>query len=163
MDVKLENMVCRSTEDNSTHVTLIDFEYAIVLPSANAHRILMSARGTIGYIAPELLNKRMVGLKSDVWSMACVLMYAVCQREFTRTPYTRLIAHDAEQCRKTFKKYWPYEPDDTLASALNVSAAQRPSMHALSEKLASLALASCSHIDDNCKPCPPPHQPISSV
>ena len=70
-DLKLENVMFSSKDDLSCDVKLIDFGLAEVVQKVAPAKAAM--RGTIGYIAPEILDGNAYGTKSDVWSLGCLL------------------------------------------------------------------------------------------
>jgi serine/threonine protein kinase len=71
-DLKLEN-VMMSDSTNNARPKLVDFGLAkIIGPNEKANEPF----GTLGYVAPEVLQKKPYSFSCDVWSIGCI-MYAL--------------------------------------------------------------------------------------
>jgi len=75
LDIKPSNFMLKSNKPNS-YLKLIDFEFAVDIIKANN----VVARGTQGYVAPELLEG-MCGLSCDIWSLGITIYYLICGEE----------------------------------------------------------------------------------
>jgi len=68
LDVKFENFII--TCSNPIKVKIIDFGF-----SKKEGLTINKNIGTIGYIAPEIINKKEYSKKSDIWSIGTCLLY----------------------------------------------------------------------------------------
>lgn len=82
-DLKPENIMF-TTSSLSSIVKIIDFEFAIDAK----HKILSERKGTLSYVAPEVLKKS-YGIKCDIWSMGIILYVLLCKSYVVGTmPYS---------------------------------------------------------------------------
>lgn len=65
-DIKLENLFLSIGDDSQLKITLGDFGFADRLP--NRHSLTKECLGSPVYLAPEGLEGRGMGLKSDIYS-----------------------------------------------------------------------------------------------
>ena len=75
LDIKPSNFMLKSNEERPL-LKLYDFEFAADLFKDR----IITPRGTLGYIAPELLEE-MYGLSCDMWSLGVTLYYLLCGEE----------------------------------------------------------------------------------
>ena len=102
LDVKPENVVVAS----SGEVKLIDFEYAQEIPIGESSIRLTHRCGTLGYVAPEILEGGTAYFASDVWSFGCLIM--ACCGHMIHIGYPEKI-----QRRESFpicKSHYDYHP-----------------------------------------------------
>jgi serine/threonine protein kinase len=89
-DIKLANFaLCKETDDSEV-LKIIDFGLSLVGEEEEEHKVhLNNCIGTIGYMAPEVLDKReiIVGPEIDIWSMG-ICLYKMC------------VAYSPEQVKK---------------------------------------------------------------
>lgn len=72
-DIKLENILLEDRHDNDSTFNafkITDFGYA---KHMNEQDVFQNPAGTLGYVAPEVLEKREYGPACDVWSAGVVL------------------------------------------------------------------------------------------
>ena len=70
-DIKLENILIKSIEDNSAHeVRIADFGLAVLTPHDEA---IHHKCGSPGYVAPEVFSGRGYSYKADMFSLGAVL------------------------------------------------------------------------------------------
>ncbi|KAJ1980726.1 hypothetical protein H4R35_001012 [Dimargaris xerosporica] len=74
-DLKPENLLLRDMEPSSD-ILLADFGLSTVLPSHDA--VLLTACGTPGYVAPEVLCRTGYGKKVDMWSIGVITYFLLC-------------------------------------------------------------------------------------
>ena len=67
-DIKTENILL----DNKGHLYLTDFELANIIDDNYINRT-HKIRGTISYLAPEVINGRRYSFKSDIWALGIVI------------------------------------------------------------------------------------------
>ena len=71
-DIKLDNVMFRTSENRLEDVVLLDFSFSIIAPSNLAESYV----GTQEYISPEILKHTSYSAKTDVWSLG-VLFYGL--------------------------------------------------------------------------------------
>lgn len=70
-DIKLENILIKSIEDNTEHeVRIADFGLAVFTPNDEA---IHHKCGSPGYVAPEVFSGKGYGYKADIFSLGAVL------------------------------------------------------------------------------------------
>ena len=67
-DIKLDNVMFRTSENRLEDVVLLDFSLSIIAPSNLAESYV----GTQEYISPEILKHTSYSAKTDVWSLGVV-------------------------------------------------------------------------------------------
>lgn len=73
-DLKLENIMMSDTTDKSVP-KLVDFGLAKMIgPNEKADEPF----GTLGYVAPEILEKKPYTLNCDLWSLGCIIYALLC-------------------------------------------------------------------------------------
>ena len=73
-DLKLENIMMSNTKDDAVP-KVVDFGLAKMLgPSEKADEPF----GTLGYVAPEVLQKQPYSSSCDLWSLGCILYALLC-------------------------------------------------------------------------------------
>ena len=73
-DLKLENVMMTDSTNKSVP-KLVDFGLAKMIgPSEKAEEPF----GTLGYVAPEILNKQPYTNQCDLWSLGCILYALLC-------------------------------------------------------------------------------------
>ena len=81
-----------ASDDPDAQLKLADFGLAKVL-ARQRNKLLMTACGTPGYVAPEILEEKGYGEKVDVWSLGIILYVLLCGfpvRGRGRAPRSRL-------------------------------------------------------------------------
>jgi calcium/calmodulin-dependent protein kinase I len=73
-DLKLENILHSNKEEDSI-IKITDFSLARILPD---EVFAMTACGTPGYVAPEILEGNGYGKKVDYWSIGVILYTLLC-------------------------------------------------------------------------------------
>lgn len=77
-DIKLENIMVDAVEEAKCSVKLIDFGFAIRIPSWKKLNIFC---GTPTYMSPEITKKHeYFGKPADIWSLGVVLFSLLCGR-----------------------------------------------------------------------------------
>ena len=71
-DIKLENVMFRTSENRLKDVVLLGFGYSLFAPEDLAE----SYAGTPEYLSPEILNHSSYSSKADMWSLG-VLFYGL--------------------------------------------------------------------------------------
>ena len=66
-----------ASDDPDAQLKLADFGLAKVL-ARQRNKLLMTACGTPGYVAPEILEEKGYGEKVDVWSLGIILYVLLC-------------------------------------------------------------------------------------
>ena len=66
-----------ASDDPDAPLKLADFGLAKVL-ARQRNKLLMTACGTPGYVAPEILEEKGYGEKVDVWSLGVILYVLLC-------------------------------------------------------------------------------------
>jgi len=70
-DIKLENVLIKSIEDNTAHeIRIADFGLAIFTPK---DELVRHKCGSPGYVAPEVFTGRGYSYKADIFSLGSVL------------------------------------------------------------------------------------------
>ena len=73
-DLKLENIMMTDTTEKSVP-KLVDFGLAkIIGPNEKASEPF----GTLGYVAPEILEKKPYSYSCDLWSLGCIIYALLC-------------------------------------------------------------------------------------
>ena len=67
-DIKLDNMMFRTSENRLEDVVMLDFGFSIFAPADLAESYL----GTQEYISPEILKCTPYSAKTDIWSLGVV-------------------------------------------------------------------------------------------
>lgn len=76
-DLKHENFLLEST-DLDSDIVIADFGMAVPLPRTNTSKEIRGpANGTLGYMAPELLDRHVHSIKTDSWAMGVALYIAL--------------------------------------------------------------------------------------
>ena len=68
-DIKLDNVMFRTSENRLEDVVLLDFGFSIFAPADLAESYV----GTQEYISPEILEHTSYSAKTDVWSLGVAL------------------------------------------------------------------------------------------
>ena len=71
-DIKLDNVMFRTSENKLEDVVLLDFGFSIFAPADLAESYL----GTEEYLSPDILKHRPYSAKTDIWSLG-VLFYGL--------------------------------------------------------------------------------------
>jgi len=126
-DIKLGNIVCE--EGDGRGITLIDFGYAARLDD----RAAMGVRcGTLGYMAPEVVQGRPYGAAADMWSIGiCLYTILTGRRAFHKQSRTLLLQKSrrgAVQYCQTFKRL-PLEAQDLVRQLLTLDPTRRPNAY----------------------------------
>lgn len=74
-DLKAENILFRSRKSDSMNILVADFGLARILPSGEK---LQGVRGTLSYIAPEVLNGSGYDFAVDIWSVGVIVYFMLC-------------------------------------------------------------------------------------
>ena len=73
-DLKLENIMMTDTSEQSVP-KLVDFGLAKMIgPNEKAEEPF----GTLGYVAPEILEKKPYSFQCDMWSLGCIVYALLC-------------------------------------------------------------------------------------
>ncbi|ETV74873.1 CAMK protein kinase, variant 1 [Aphanomyces astaci] len=75
-DLKLENLMLDSTSPTTSTLKIVDFGFAIQLPTKDA--TLTEVLGTPGYMAPEVIQGGPYGKPADIWSAGVVVYTLLC-------------------------------------------------------------------------------------
>lgn len=76
-DLKHENFLLKSADPESP-IVIADFGMAEPLPPDNTYKELKGSRnGTWGYMAPELLERSVHSVKTDIWALGVALYIAL--------------------------------------------------------------------------------------
>ena len=78
-DIKPENIICKGTAAPS--VFLCDFGISIEKSNLLSNSGGRSIAGTIGYIAPEMINRQDYDEKCDVFSIGCLFYFLFTGRK----------------------------------------------------------------------------------
>jgi serine/threonine protein kinase len=81
-DIKLENIMIASNNENDTDLKIIDFGLSTVVYSGETMKATL---GTLIYCAPEVLKGTNYNLKSDIWSLGVVFYILL----FGKIPFYR--------------------------------------------------------------------------
>jgi serine/threonine protein kinase len=73
-DLKLENIMMRDNSENAEPV-LVDFGLAKFI---GPEQTVCEPFGTLGYAAPEVLQKHPYSFSCDVWSLGCIMYGLLC-------------------------------------------------------------------------------------
>jgi calcium/calmodulin-dependent protein kinase I len=76
-DLKPENLLCTSKDKTNVHIKLTDFGLSKIMPANNTSD-MMTACGTPGYVAPEVLKCEGYGKEVDLWSTGVILYILLC-------------------------------------------------------------------------------------
>ena len=71
-DIKLDNVMFRTSENRLEDVVLLDFSFSIIAPADLAESFV----GTQEYASPEILKHTSYSAKTDMWSLG-VLFYGL--------------------------------------------------------------------------------------
>lgn len=74
-DLKAENILFRSRKKDSMNVLVADFGLARIL---HPEEKLTGVRGTLSYIAPEVLNGSGYDFAIDIWSVGVIVYFMLC-------------------------------------------------------------------------------------
>ena len=94
-------------------------------------------KGTLQYMAPEIINKGNYEKSADIWSLGCVL-YEIMWREplFSEGSYSEVIAKIVDFKSKNwieFPSIYSTELQEIVRSMLSIDPQARPSVHELME------------------------------
>mmetsp|Transcript_6440 Transcript_6440/g.10935 ORF Transcript_6440/g.10935 Transcript_6440/m.10935 type:complete len:238 (+) Transcript_6440:135-848(+) len=73
-DLKLENVVMSDLTDEATP-KIVDFGFSMTI---GPNQLLKEQLGTVGYVAPEILQQKSYGKSCDVWSFGCMAYALLC-------------------------------------------------------------------------------------
>ncbi|PCH33213.1 Pkinase-domain-containing protein [Wolfiporia cocos MD-104 SS10] len=127
-DLKPENILYR-TRDAHSDIVIVDFGIAKHLHSATEQ--LTSLAGSLGYVAPEVLNKHGHGKAVDVWSVGIITYVLLCGYSPFRSDDMAELIRETTAGRVEFhERYWASvsaEAKDFIRALLNPDPAKRPS------------------------------------
>ncbi|KAM0816686.1 putative Kinase-like domain-containing protein [Seiridium cardinale] len=120
-DLKPENVFLN--EDNS--VKLGDFGLSKIMAS---HDFASTYVGTPFYMSPEICAAERYTLKSDIWSLGCII-YELCTREppFNAKSHYQLVQKIKEGRFNSLPKVYSKDLSDAIKSCLQVNPDHRPS------------------------------------
>lgn len=108
-DLKLENIMMTDTTEKSVP-KLVDFGLAKMIgPDEKADEPF----GTLGYVAPEILQKKPYSFPCDLWSLGCIIYALICsslpfdhdqQKETIRMTCEDEVVFDSPQWKNTSKE-----------------------------------------------------------
>jgi len=108
-DLKLENVMMSDTTEQSLP-KLVDFGLAKMIgPKEKADEPF----GTLGYVAPEILEKKPYSLQCDLWSLGCIIYALLCsslpfdhdsQKETIRMTCEDKVTFDSPQWKNVSKE-----------------------------------------------------------
>nr|BAJ95158.1 predicted protein [Hordeum vulgare subsp. vulgare] len=129
-DIKPHNILL----DSNFVPKVADFGLAKLYPRDNSFVPLSAARGTIGYIAPEMISRSfgVVSSKSDVYSFGMLLLEMVGGR--------RNAAPNPENSSLSYYPSWVYDRLTEPRELGQTSAAAAADMHVLERKLCLVAM-----------------------
>lgn len=83
LDIKATNIMLTTLATGRLQVKLLDFGLAAMLENPAATLLLPGAelRGSVYTIAPEQLERKPVGVRTDLYSLGCVFYHALTRRE----------------------------------------------------------------------------------
>jgi serine/threonine protein kinase len=83
LDIKPTNLMITNLPTGQTHVKLLDFGLATLLeqPSFEQPGESGIVLGSVYTMAPEQLERDPVGIRTDLYSLGCVLYFSLCQAE----------------------------------------------------------------------------------
>ncbi|KAI6038543.1 kinase-like domain-containing protein [Pisolithus marmoratus] len=114
-DLKPENILYRTKEPNSD-VVIVDFGIAKHLHSSTEQ--LQSLAGSLGYVAPEVLNHLGHGKAVDIWSTGIITYVLLCGYTPFRSDDPKEIIRETTDAKFEFHEaYWSKRP--TAEEALN--------------------------------------------
>ena len=107
-DLKLENVMMTDTS-NFSNPKLVDFGLAKMIgPNEKAEEPF----GTLGYVAPEILEKKPYSFQCDLWSLGCIVYAMICsclpfdhdsQKEIIKMTCESHVTFDSLQWKTTSK------------------------------------------------------------
>jgi len=123
-DITLQNIMYESQDGNN--VKLIDLGHAVSLDDREA---LLNNCGTLGYIAPEILQEQPYDAVVDIWSVG-ICGFTMLTRKEPFSAATEATLHDKNKRGKvnygpTFKKL-PMQAQSFVRKLLTVDPKQRP-------------------------------------
>ncbi|MCO5580482.1 hypothetical protein L7F22_034350 [Adiantum nelumboides] len=78
-DIKMENLLLPCEGCNYTEIKLADFGFASEFWDLSGQRkMVYRGRGTLPYMAPEMLKARPYDEKADIWSLGVLLFFLLC-------------------------------------------------------------------------------------
>eukprot|EP00188_Purpureofilum_apyrenoidigerum_P005593 Plantae.Rhodophyta-Purpureofilum_apyrenoidigerum.ctg7437.p1 GENE.Plantae.Rhodophyta-Purpureofilum_apyrenoidigerum.ctg7437~~Plantae.Rhodophyta-Purpureofilum_apyrenoidigerum.ctg7437.p1 ORF type:complete len:496 (-),score=111.59 Plantae.Rhodophyta-Purpureofilum_apyrenoidigerum.ctg7437:85-1572(-) len=120
-DLKLENVLL----DDFGSVRLADFGLSKLLRGENSS-LSQSFCGTLGYIAPEMVEGQVYGMEIDHWALGCVLFKLLTGRTpyyaKSKESYFRAVSSG----RVLFPEEVPEDARDLISSLMNVDPTLRP-------------------------------------
>lgn len=72
-DLKLDNIMLQSLDDENQAVKIIDFGMMVFLPPGEKKYTALKISGTRGYLAPESIEHKEYSVYSDIWQVGVVL------------------------------------------------------------------------------------------
>lgn len=103
-DLKPENILYR-TKDPGSDIVIADFGIAKHLHSSEEQ--LHSLAGSIGYVAPEVLNKDGHGKAVDVWATGIITYVLLCGYSPFRSEDVKLLIKETTEAKIEFhERYW---------------------------------------------------------
>jgi serine/threonine protein kinase len=72
-DLKLDNIMLQSLDDDNQAVKIIDFGMMVYLPPGEKKYVASKISGTRGYLAPESIEHKEYSVLSDIWQVGVVL------------------------------------------------------------------------------------------
>ncbi|KAH9963648.1 kinase-like domain-containing protein, partial [Russula dissimulans] len=109
-DLKPENILFRS-KDPSSDIVIADFGIAEHLGSSEDQ--LMSVAGSLGYVAPEVLNNTGHGMPVDLWSIGIITYMLLCGYTPFRADNQKELARQTKAANIDFQdRYWKNVSDE---------------------------------------------------
>ncbi|KAI9461068.1 Pkinase-domain-containing protein [Russula earlei] len=125
-DLKPENILFR-TKDPSSDIVIADFGIAKHLDSPEEQ--LMSVAGSLGYVAPEVLNNKGHGKPVDLWSVGIITYMLLCGYTPFRSDDMKELIRQTMEAKITFHdRYWKNVSDEAkgfIGALLNPDSAHR--------------------------------------
>ncbi|KAI0246870.1 kinase-like domain-containing protein [Lactifluus subvellereus] len=126
-DLKPENILYR-TKDPSSDIVIADFGIAKHLHSSEEQ--LTSLAGSLGYVAPEVLNLKGHGKPVDIWAVGIITYVLLCgYTPFPTDDPKELFRKTTEAKIQFHERYWKNVSNEAkgfVQTLLNPDPAQRP-------------------------------------
>ncbi|PFH46839.1 hypothetical protein AMATHDRAFT_68963 [Amanita thiersii Skay4041] len=127
-DLKPENILFR-TKAQDSDIVIVDFGIAKHLHSPEEQ--LHSLAGSLGYVAPEVLNKVGHGKAVDIWATGVITYVLLCGYSPFRSEDVRTLIRDTTEAKVEFhERYWKNVSSlakDFIRTLLNPDPSKRPS------------------------------------
>ncbi|KAF8344980.1 Pkinase-domain-containing protein [Amanita rubescens] len=126
-DLKPENVLFR-TKDADSDIVIVDFGIAKHLHSPEER--LYNLAGSLGYVAPEVLNRSGHGKPVDIWAIGVITYVLLCGYSPFRSDDVKALIKETTEGKIEFhERYWQNvsaRAKDFIKALLNPDQAKRP-------------------------------------